>query len=192
MRCRRPRQRQHHGRVDAFDLGHVPRFVDQRDDLGVVASHFLGRKDGEHVFGIAVAQGDDVLGVFSTGQFQGRRRRRVTFNDIGLFRQVMLAAGRAYHRDVFAAIGQTNIKRLMAYSSISHVGYALVGLAAGTADGVRGVVLYMAIYLAMNVGTFASEQKQFLDYQITNQDLINRGLVLVNGVRIALNLQLVE
>ncbi|MSP81564.1 MAG: NADH-quinone oxidoreductase subunit NuoN [Alphaproteobacteria bacterium] len=55
----------------------------------------------------------------------------------------------------FAAIGQNNIKRLMAYSSISHVGYALVGLAAGTADGVRGVALYMAIYLAMNVGTFA-------------------------------------
>jgi NADH-quinone oxidoreductase subunit N len=55
----------------------------------------------------------------------------------------------------FAAIGQTNIKRLMAYSSISHVGYALVGLAPGTVDGVRGVVLYMAIYLAMNIGTFA-------------------------------------
>ncbi len=55
----------------------------------------------------------------------------------------------------FAAIGQNNIKRLMAYSSISHVGYALVGLAAGTPDGVRGVVLYMAIYVAMNLGTFA-------------------------------------
>jgi NADH-quinone oxidoreductase subunit N len=54
----------------------------------------------------------------------------------------------------FAAIWQTNIKRLMAYSSIGHVGYALVGLAAGTEAGVRGVVLYMVIYLAMNVGTF--------------------------------------
>jgi NADH-quinone oxidoreductase subunit N len=55
----------------------------------------------------------------------------------------------------FAAISQTNIKRLMAYSSIGHVGYALVGLAAGTPEGVRGVLIYMAIYLAMNVGTFA-------------------------------------
>lgn len=53
-----------------------------------------------------------------------------------------------------AAIAQQNIKRLMAYSSISHVGYALVGLAAGTSEGIRGVAIYMAIYLAMNLGTF--------------------------------------
>jgi NADH-quinone oxidoreductase subunit N len=55
----------------------------------------------------------------------------------------------------FAAIGQRNIKRLMAYSSIGHVGYALIGLVAATPEGVRGVLVYMAIYLAMNVGTFA-------------------------------------
>ncbi len=55
----------------------------------------------------------------------------------------------------FAALHQRNIKRLMAYSSIGHVGYALVGLAAGTEQGVHGVLVYMAIYLAMNVGTFA-------------------------------------
>ncbi|MCB1330217.1 MAG: NADH-quinone oxidoreductase subunit N, partial [Maritimibacter sp.] len=54
-----------------------------------------------------------------------------------------------------AAIGQTNIKRLMAYSSISHMGFALVGLAAGSAAGVEAMLVYMAIYLAMNVGTFA-------------------------------------
>ncbi len=54
----------------------------------------------------------------------------------------------------FAALVQTNIKRLMAYSSIGHVGYALIGLAAGTEAGVRGVLIYMAIYLAMNVGAF--------------------------------------
>ncbi len=53
-----------------------------------------------------------------------------------------------------AAIWQTNIKRLLAYSSIGHVGFALVGLAAGTPEGVRGVAIYMTIYLAMNVGTF--------------------------------------
>ncbi len=55
----------------------------------------------------------------------------------------------------FAAIGQKNIKRLMAYSSIGHMGYALVGLAAGTAEGVQGVLIYMAIYVAMTLGTFA-------------------------------------
>ncbi|MDB5407040.1 MAG: NADH-quinone oxidoreductase subunit NuoN [Rhodospirillales bacterium] len=55
----------------------------------------------------------------------------------------------------FAAINQRNIKRLMAYSSIGHVGYALIGLAAGTEDGITGVLIYMAIYIFMNVGTFA-------------------------------------
>src|SRR5215468_9038511 len=55
----------------------------------------------------------------------------------------------------FAAIGQTNIKRLMAYSSIGHMGFALIGLAAGTAEGVQGVLMYMAIYVAMTLGTFA-------------------------------------
>ncbi|MBA8904746.1 MULTISPECIES: NADH-quinone oxidoreductase subunit NuoN [Aminobacter] len=55
----------------------------------------------------------------------------------------------------FAAIGQKNIKRLMAYSSIGHMGYALVGLAANSEAGVRGVVIYMLIYLVMTLGTFA-------------------------------------
>jgi NADH-quinone oxidoreductase subunit N len=55
----------------------------------------------------------------------------------------------------FAAIGQRNIKRLMAYSSIGHMGYALVGLAAGSMAGVRGVILYMLIYMVMTLGTFA-------------------------------------
>jgi NADH-quinone oxidoreductase subunit N len=55
----------------------------------------------------------------------------------------------------FAAIGQKNIKRLMAYSSIGHMGFALVGLAAGTAEGVQGVLIYMSIYVAMTLGTFA-------------------------------------
>ena len=55
----------------------------------------------------------------------------------------------------FAAIGQRNIKRLLAYSSIGHMGFALVGLAAGNPEGVQGVATYMAIYLAMTLGTFA-------------------------------------
>jgi NADH-quinone oxidoreductase subunit N len=55
----------------------------------------------------------------------------------------------------FAAIGQKNIKRLMAYSSIGHMGFALVGLAAGTAEGAQGVLIYVAIYVAMTLGSFA-------------------------------------
>jgi NADH-quinone oxidoreductase subunit N len=70
-----------------------------------------------------------------------------------------------------AAIVQTNIKRLLAYSSIGHVGYALVGLAAGSEEGVRGVLVYMTIYLAMTLGAFAcvmamkrgSEQVETID-----------------------------
>ncbi|NBR52807.1 MAG: NADH-quinone oxidoreductase subunit NuoN [Rhodobacteraceae bacterium] len=54
-----------------------------------------------------------------------------------------------------AAIGQTNIKRLMAYSSIAHMGFALMGLAAGSAFGVQAMLIYMAIYVTMNIGTFA-------------------------------------
>ncbi len=54
-----------------------------------------------------------------------------------------------------AAIGQTNIKRLMAYSSIGHMGYALVGLAAGNAVGLRGVFIYLVVYVFMNIGIFA-------------------------------------
>lgn len=54
-----------------------------------------------------------------------------------------------------AAIGQTDIKRLMAYSSIAHMGFALMGLAAGTAFGVQAMLVYLGIYVAMNIGTFA-------------------------------------
>ena len=54
-----------------------------------------------------------------------------------------------------AAIGQTDLKRLMAYSSIAHMGYALIGLAAGTALGIQALLIYMSIYVAMNIGTFA-------------------------------------
>jgi len=54
-----------------------------------------------------------------------------------------------------AAIGQSNIKRLMAYSSITHMGFALMGLAAGTVGGVQAMLVYMVIYVTMNIGTFA-------------------------------------
>lgn len=55
----------------------------------------------------------------------------------------------------FAAIGQRNIKRLMAYSSIGHMGFALVGLAAGSEAGIYGILIYLATYLAMTAGAFA-------------------------------------
>jgi NADH-quinone oxidoreductase subunit N len=54
-----------------------------------------------------------------------------------------------------AAIGQTNIKRLLAYSSIGHMGYALIGLAAGTEAGVQATLVYLAIYVVMSFGAFA-------------------------------------
>jgi NADH-quinone oxidoreductase subunit N len=55
----------------------------------------------------------------------------------------------------FAAIGQKNIKRLLAYSSIGHIGYVLVGISSGTVDGVAGVAIYMVIYLVTTLGAFA-------------------------------------
>ncbi|WOH78543.1 NADH-quinone oxidoreductase subunit NuoN [Bradyrhizobium sp. BEA-2-5] len=55
----------------------------------------------------------------------------------------------------FAAIGQSNVKRLMAYSSIGHMGFALVGLASGTVEGAQGVLMYIVIYVAMTLGSFA-------------------------------------
>jgi NADH-quinone oxidoreductase subunit N len=55
----------------------------------------------------------------------------------------------------FAAIGQTNIKRLLAYSAIGNIGYALIGLAAASPQGAQGVIIYMVIYVAMTLGAFA-------------------------------------
>jgi NADH-quinone oxidoreductase subunit N len=73
----------------------------------------------------------------------------------------------------FAAIGQHNIKRLMAYSSIGHMGFALVGVAAGTVEGAQGVVIYMATYLLMTLGTFAGilSMRRGGEYVETIEDL---------------------
>ena len=71
----------------------------------------------------------------------------------------------------FAAIGQTNIKRLMAYSSIGHMGFAMVGLAAANEAGVQGVLMYMAIYLVMTLGAFAS----ILSMRVTGTYVENIG-----------------
>ena len=54
-----------------------------------------------------------------------------------------------------AAIGQKNLKRLIAYSSISHIGYALAGLATGSNEGIQSSVIYMTIYIIMNLGFFS-------------------------------------
>jgi NADH-quinone oxidoreductase subunit N len=76
----------------------------------------------------------------------------------GLFEQwqqiIFLLAVASMFLGAVGAIGQTNIKRLMAYSSIGHVGFALVGVAVGTAQGINGVAIYLAIYLVMGVGTW--------------------------------------
>jgi NADH-quinone oxidoreductase subunit N len=82
----------------------------------------------------------------------------------------------------FAAIGQRNIKRLMAYSSIGHMGFALVGLAAGTAEGVQGVVLYLAIYVAMTLGSFAVILTMKRNGQPTEQVSDFAGLSRTNPV----------
>jgi NADH-quinone oxidoreductase subunit N len=80
----------------------------------------------------------------------------------------------------FAAIGQRNIKRLMAYSSIGHMGFALVGLAAGTPEGVQGVIVYMAIYLAMTLGTFACILSMRRDGEMVEQISDLSGLARTN------------
>jgi len=80
----------------------------------------------------------------------------------------------------FAAIGQRNIKRLMAYSSIGHMGFALVGLAAGTVEGVQGVIVYMAIYLAMTLGTFACILSMRRDGEMVEQISDLSGLARTN------------
>ena len=77
-------------------------------------------------------------------------------NVVGDWQQIIAALSLlSMFLGAFAAIGQTNIKRLMAYSSIAHMGYALMGLAAGTTFGLQALLIYMAIYVTMNIGTFA-------------------------------------
>jgi NADH-quinone oxidoreductase subunit N len=71
----------------------------------------------------------------------------------------------------FGAIGQLNIKRLMAYSSIGHMGFAMVALAAGTEAGVTGVLVYLSVYLVMTLGTFAL----ILSMRVGNQYVENIG-----------------
>jgi len=75
---------------------------------------------------------------------------------VGDWQQVVaLISVLSMYLGAIAAIGQSNIKRLMAYSSIAHMGYALMGLASGTAYGVEAMLTYMTIYVTMNIGTFA-------------------------------------
>lgn len=76
-----------------------------------------------------------------------------------------------------AAIGQNNIKRLMAYSSIGHMGYALLGLAAGTQEGVKGMLIYIAFYAITNIGTFVCIQAMRRDGQAVENISDLAGLV---------------
>ena len=79
------------------------------------------------------------------------------FNGIGpQWQQVVTALAIAsMGLGAFAAIGQTNIKRLLAYSAIGNVGYMLIGLAANSPEGMRGLIIYLVIYVAMTLGAFA-------------------------------------
>src|SRR5262245_7087725 len=78
------------------------------------------------------------------------------YGAVDAWRQIIIvAAVLSMALGAFAAIWQVNIKRLMAYSSIGHIGYALVGLAAGNRAGVEAVLIYIAIYVFMNAAAFA-------------------------------------
>ena len=89
----------------------------------------------------------------------------------------------------FGAIAQTNIKRLMAYSAIGHVGYALMGVASGTVEGIQSVIIYMAIYVVMNIGAFvvivAMRRKEGVVEDIADLAGLGRtrpGLALAMGI----------
>lgn len=85
---------------------------------------------------------------------------------LGEYRQIIVVVSvLSMWLGAVAAIGQNNIKRLMAYSSIGHMGYALLGLAAGTQEGVRGMLIYIAFYAITNIGTFVCIQAMRRDGQ---------------------------
>ena len=76
-------------------------------------------------------------------------------SDVAEWQQlVIFAALASIVLGAVAAIGQSNVKRLLAYSSINNVGFALIGVACGTREGVAGVLTYMAIYIVMTLGSF--------------------------------------
>jgi NADH-quinone oxidoreductase subunit N len=88
---------------------------------------------------------------------------------------VALIAVASMFLGAIAGIGQTDIKRLMAYSSISHMGFALIGVASGTVGGVQAALIYMAIYVVMNIGTFAFIMTMERDGQpVTEIKALNR------------------
>ena len=98
----------------------------------------------------------------------------------GQWQQVIIALALASMAlGAFAAIGQTNIKRLMAYSGIANVGFALVGVAAGGASGVNAALVYLTLYLIMTLGTFACilQMRRDGEYVETISDLagLSRG-----------------
>jgi NADH-quinone oxidoreductase subunit N len=78
-------------------------------------------------------------------------------NVVGPWRQIVVfLAVASTLLGAFAAIGQQNIKRLMAYSSIGHMGFVLIGLSAASEDAIRGVAVYLAMYAVMTLGAFAA------------------------------------
>lgn len=93
-----------------------------------------------------------------------------------------------------AALQQTNLKRLLAYSSIAHAGYMLMGLAVGTTAGVSAIMFYLAIYLVMNLGAFFAIQKiaeQIGSEEIDDYKGLGPKIPLVGACVIALMISLV-
>jgi NADH-quinone oxidoreductase subunit N len=102
---------------------------------------------------------------------------------VGEWRQVViLVSVLSMYVGAFGAIKQTNLKRLLAYSSIGHVGYMLIGVAAANQQGIIGLLLYLSLYCAMSLGAFASLFMMKKD-GIVNEEIISlKGLAKTNPV----------
>ncbi len=97
---------------------------------------------------------------------------------LGEYRQIIVVVSvLSMWLGAVAAIGQENIKRLMAYSSIGHMGYALLGLAAGTQEGVKGMLIYIAFYAVTNIGAFVCIQAMRRDGEAVENISDLAGLV---------------
>lgn len=99
---------------------------------------------------LAIAPKTAVLALLARVLFYGFGEMTAQWQDV-----VWILAAASMIVGAFAAIPQTSLKRLLAYSTIGHMGYALVGMTAGTFDGVRSMIVYMALYMIMNIGVFA-------------------------------------
>ena len=99
---------------------------------------------------LAIAPKIAVLGLLARFLFTGFAEMTQYWQDV-----LWIISAASMMLGAFAAIPQTSIKRLLAYSTIGHIGYALVGMTAASFEGVRSMIIYIAIYMIMNIGAFA-------------------------------------